>query len=258
MTWRCIVDPPRTGAANMAMDQALFEGVQAGGRPVLRLYRWEPGCLSLGRNQTAIGVYDSARAADRGVDIVRRPTGGLAVFHHHELTYAVIATVRQIGRPRAAYEAINRALADGLARLGVPGAIASGAAPTPLSAARQPCFGEAAAGEVVVGGRKIVGSAARIERHTLLQHGSILLDGDQSEVTELQIPADASIRPAATALRDVLGRVPAWSELHDAVLAGFEATLGLQFERVRADAAACDRARQLEARFRSDAWTWRR
>jgi lipoate-protein ligase A len=257
--WRCIVDPPRTGAANMALDRALFEGVQAGGRPVLRLYRWEPACLSFGRNQTARGVYDRARAASRGVDIVRRPTGGLAVYHHHELTYAVIAGTAHIGRPRAAYTAINRALADGLSRLGVPGTIAMGpAVPIPVASARHPCFGEAAAGEVVVEGRKIVGSASRIEKHTILQHGSILIDGDQSEVVALQTSVDGWAPPAAAALRGVLGRVPDWSELCAAIIAGFTATLGLRLAPVRPDPADCERARRLEDRFRSDTWTWRR
>ena len=78
MDWRLIVHGPADGASNMAIDEALFQGVQAGGRPVLRLYRWNPSCLSLGRNQPALGALDPRTAAARGIDIVRRPTGGLA------------------------------------------------------------------------------------------------------------------------------------------------------------------------------------
>ncbi|HKJ92030.1 MAG TPA: hypothetical protein VJ957_02625, partial [Longimicrobiales bacterium] len=170
-TWRLIIDGGAPGAANMARDQALMEGVRGGAPPTLRLYQWTPGCLSFGRNQPARGLYEPAAAAARGIDIVRRPTGGLAVYHDRELTYAVAAPVAVIGKPRAAYRAINRALASGLRRLGVPvvlvreggpgGALGSG-----------PCFHEGAPGEVLAEGRKLVGSAQRCESRIILQHGS--------------------------------------------------------------------------------------
>ena len=87
MRWRLIDTAPAPGAWNMAVDEALMERVRGGGAPVLRFYRWEPACLSLGRNQPATGAYDAAAIAARGVDVVRRPTGGRAVLHHRELTY---------------------------------------------------------------------------------------------------------------------------------------------------------------------------
>ncbi|MFW6206236.1 MAG: lipoate--protein ligase family protein, partial [Gemmatimonadota bacterium] len=110
---------PADGATNMAVDAALLESVQAGAPPVLRLYRWSPACLSFGRNQPARGRYDRDLAEDRGIDFVRRPTGGQAVLHDDELTYAVIAPVAVIGKPRTAYAAINRALVAALRELGV-------------------------------------------------------------------------------------------------------------------------------------------
>jgi lipoate-protein ligase A len=259
VTWRCIIDAPRDGAANMAMDQALLEGVQAECRPVLRLYRWQPGCLSLGRNQTARGVYDATRTGIAGTDIVRRPTGGLAVWHHHELTYAAIAPASTFGRPRTAYHSINRALAAGLARLGAPVAIARGdAAPGPLAAQTHPCFAEAAAGEVVTHGRKLVGSAMRCEKRALLQHGSILLDGDQSEVATLMSVPLMNGAPPPITLSEATGRIPAWSELYDAILAGFADAMAVAFEPGRPTEAECARARALEPIYRSEAWTWRR
>jgi len=267
--WRCIVDAPRDGAANMALDHALFERVQAGDPPVLRLYRWDPPCLSFGRNQVARNVYDPATCADLGVDIVRRPTGGLAVFHHRELTYAVLAPVAGIGRPREAYASINRALAAGLARLGAAVAIARPgiARARPIRAARHPCFMEAAPGEVVLGNRKLAGSAMRFEKRTILQHGSILLDGDQSEIAAFETgPRDITDRstrlpasaPAAISLNEAIGRIPGWSELYDAVLAGFADVFGITFSHQQSTAGECRRAHDLEARYRSGAWTWRR
>ncbi len=207
--WR-LVDSgaaPRPGAENMAIDHALAESVQAGGPAALRFYCWDPPCLSLGRNQPAAGVYDRAAAAARGVDIVRRPTGGRAVLHWHELTYAVAVPVGQLGSPRETYAAINRALVAGLRRLGGPALVVpERAAPAPGAAAagpndpawqralaahptsklnEMPCFDLAAPGEVVAAGRKLIGSAQRREGAVLLQHGSLLLDDDQGAVLEL-------------------------------------------------------------------------
>jgi lipoate-protein ligase A len=262
MEWRLIETAPLSGAENMAIDQALFESVQAGGAPVLRFYRWDPPCLSLGRNEPARGRYDPEALKARGIDVVRRPTGGLAVLHDRELTYAVAAPVGLLGSPRASYEAINRALVRGLARLGVAAEVAGPAGPGaagPWPAAPGPCFQVAAPGEVVVGGWKLVGSAQRCERRTLLQHGSLLLEGDQSTVAELLgAQAPGAEPPRAAALARVLGYVPPWSELVAALAAGFTETLGIRLAPATLSAAETARARELTAHFRSAAWTWRR
>ena len=107
--WRLVETPPAPGAWNMAVDQALADTVREGGPPVLRVYRWSPACLSLGRNQPADG-YDRDEIRRRGMDVVRRPTGGRAVLHWREVTYCVAAP-EQPGEPlRAAYARINRVL----------------------------------------------------------------------------------------------------------------------------------------------------
>ncbi len=216
--WRLVDSgaPPRRGADNMAIDRALADGVEAGGPATLRLYYWDPPCLSFGRNQPAAGIYDEAAAAARGIDIVRRPTGGRAVLHWHELTYGVAVPAGELGSPRATYAAINRALVAGLRRLGVPalvvperpgapgGAAAGAGAPAwqralaaqPSSTLdAMPCFDLAAPGEVVAAGRKLIGSAQRREGGVLLQHGSLLLDDDQAAVLELLVAGPAEAAP---------------------------------------------------------------
>ncbi|HEX6938163.1 MAG TPA: lipoate--protein ligase family protein [Longimicrobiales bacterium] len=265
MHWRVIVDArPRTGAENMAVDHALLERVQAGDGPYLRLYRWDPPCLSLGRNQPVAGLEVAAAAAARGIDVVRRPTGGLAVYHDREVTYAVAVPVGVLGSPRATYRAINRALVAGLRRLGVPADVAA-----PARAGRRggadwaaPCFDAAAPGEVVVGGRKLVGSAQRAERRTLLQHGSLLLAGDQREAAELLGATRGRAGDVAaggvTSLAAVLGRVPPWDVVAAAVRGGFEDALGIRLEEAAPDRALDARVRALTARYRSGDWTWRR
>lgn len=265
MEWRLIEsDSPVAGAENMALDHALFESVQAGGRPAVRFYRWDPPCLSLGRNQPAVDRFDRARAERVGVDVVRRPTGGLAVWHDRELTYLVVVPVGMLGSPRETYVAVNRALVAGLRRLGVRAEVTGGGREATSRSATAGgllgdsggvCFQAASPGEVVAGGRKLIGSAQRSERRVVLQHGSLLLDGDQHIVAEL-IPGPAGPPPAT--LREVLGRIPDWPELVAAMRAGFEDALGIRLapaapsreERARTDA--------LTEHYRSAAWTWRR
>jgi lipoate-protein ligase A len=253
-----------SGARNMAVDHAFLESVQAGAPPVLRLYRWAPACLSFGRNQLTRGLYDPARARAAGIDLARRPTGGLAVLHDRELTYCVAAPLRLFGGPRAAYAAINGALVAGLRTLGVPEALAAaGPRREPGAAAAEPCFQTAAPGEVVAHGRKLIGSAQRAERGALLQHGSILLDGTQADVLRLLV-SDAAPAAGTTAgagsitLRELLGGVPAWEELVRGIVAGFMGLCGtpLAPETLTREEAA--RAAVLEDHYRADTWTWRR
>ena len=244
----------------MAVDQALLEGVAAGHVPVLRFYRWRPACLSFGRNQRARGVYDGERARALGIDVVRRQTGGLAVLHDAELTYAVALPAVAFGGPRATYAAINRALALGLRTLGVAADLAGGARRDQARAAFEqahPCFEAPAAGEVVVGGRKLVGSAQRVERRTILQHGSILLDGSQSVVQQLEVvPSTASV--AATTVRAELGAVPGVDALVGALADAFSHVFGISLAPATLAPDEAQRVTMLEPRFAGADWTWRR
>jgi lipoate-protein ligase A len=252
----------------MAVDEALFESVQRGGRPVLRFYAWEPACLSLGRNQPARNLYDIDRAAAAGIDIVRRPTGGLAVLHDRELTYCVLAPLEPFGGPRAAYATLNRALVEGLHLFGVAAEQATGVrARGPQHQPARPCFQSPAAGEVVARGRKLVGSAQRCERGTLMQHGSILLSGSQARVLDLLArPAAASAaRPpmeppgdGSITLAELIDREPVVPDLVAAMCTGFEQMFGTRLAPGRLDRRESARAEQLADRYRSGDWTWRR
>lgn len=274
---RHVSDQPAAGsAANMAIDAALLEAVQRGAAPVLRLYRWDVPTLSFGRNQPAAGLYDEAEAARRGIAFVRRPTGGQAVLHADELTYTVAAPVDVIGRPREAYRRINEALVAGLRRLGVDAAVArearaAGAVPPPVDGrgrARSPdwsaaCFRAPAEGEVVVVGRKLVGSAQRCEARVILQHGSILISGSQTAAEELLIerrPAVAGADRDAgwTTLENELGERPGRDALVDALVEGFADTFGTALAPRALSIDESWRVQELCAHFASRAWTWRR
>ena len=240
----------------MALDHALLESVQQRPRAVLRLYRWQPACLSFGRNQPARGCYDEGAARARGIDIVRRPTGGLAVLHDDELTYAVIAPIDLFGGPRASYHTINAALVAGLRKLGVPAELSAGSKRSAFGSVH-PCFAEPAAGEVIAAGRKLVGSAQRCEKRVLLQHGSILLGGSQDVVATLStVPFDVQGR--ATTVVDLLHSTPPLAHLCAAIAAGFEEVTNQRAVPAELVDDEKKRASELEALYRSAEWTWRR
>ena len=118
MRWTFIADPVgHTGCVNMGADYALLQCAQRGAG-VLRLYRWVPGCLSFGRNEPTLTRYNRATIAERGLDTVRRPTGGRAVWHDAEVTYAVAAPAERFGSLAETYNIVHAMLAAALHRLG--------------------------------------------------------------------------------------------------------------------------------------------
>ena len=118
-TWRLLLDPAGApGAVNMGIDQSLLDDAARSGTATLRLYRWAPPCLSFGRNEAATLHYDRKRIEQLGLDVVRRPTGGSAVWHEHEVTYAVAGPIDAFGSLRSAYHAIHHRLATALRSLG--------------------------------------------------------------------------------------------------------------------------------------------
>ncbi len=256
LRWTAVFDAPRDGATNMAIDHALAETVEADAG-WLRLYRWTRPTLSLGRNEPAADAYDFERAERTGIDVVRRPTGGRSVLHDAELTYAVVVPVAAIGRVRAAYLEVQRALAAALRSLGTDARLAADAAPSAPQAGA--CFDATSGGEVVAGGRKLAGSAqARIGR-ALLQHGSVLVEGTQARARALCRHADdARAAPASTTLREQLGRTPSWGEVAAAVSRALAARLGTKVARGELPQATRRKIRALERHYRSKTWTMRR
>jgi lipoyl(octanoyl) transferase len=243
----------------MAVDAALAEAVRAGGPPVVRFYRWSPACLSLGRNQPGRGCYDIDAVRARGLDVVRRPTGGRAVLHDRELTYTVVLPERSLGGPRRSYATVNRALVRGLRRLGVAAELQPRGERHAAVPSLDACFREPAEGEVTVGGRKLVGSAQCRDAGVLLQHGSLLLAGDQAAVTELLLaPPMEERRDDPATLADLLHPLPGWDDLTAALAAGFEEEFSLSARSAPLPRPLAERAAALVSRFTDPRWTWRR
>jgi len=189
MTWRMIDDGACDPAWNMAVDEAVMQCLANGvSTPLIRFYDWAPPTLSLGYHQEAAKEVDFDRLRERGYGFVRRPTGGRAVLHKHEVTYSVIAPLEGDlhGGVTESYSVISQALALGLQKLGVEAELEKGKADPEWERRKgNPCFSSASRYELTVNGRKIVGSAQVRKEGVLLQHGSILLTDDQSEMADL-------------------------------------------------------------------------
>jgi len=234
-----------------ATDQALLEESDRTGRAFLRLYRFDPRCISFGRNEPARERYDPDAIARLGCDVVRRPTGGRAVWHEHEVTYAVAAPVAAFGSLRDAYREIHQRLAAALRALGADATLAPDRLPRPSTAVHRwhACFAAPSGGEVLVHGRKVIGSAQVRQGGALLQHGSILLDGSQEILTAVSRKPQAA-SDGATTLSAALGRPVTFDEVADAIVAtwGDDATF----------TALHRPPPPSTARFSDPAWTWRR
>lgn len=256
MRWRLLATPPLAGPENMAVDEVLLHRAAATGEAVFRVYAWSGPTLSLGRNQPARGEYDPTALRDHGVSVVRRLTGGRAVLHHREVTYSVTAPESLGAALRDAYRRINEILVDALRALGANAAIASpmGRAPLPSTA---PCFEEPTEGELVLGARKLVGSAQYREAGALLQHGSILVDDDQLMVASLLRAPVAPPPPPAT-LHDALGRVPSLDEVAAALFGAVRAREDRDATTFAVDHAFTNAVAVATERYRDEQWTWRR
>jgi lipoyl(octanoyl) transferase len=255
--WRFLLVPPRTGVENMARDAALQARAERTGETVFSIYAWSRPTLSLGRNQSARGLYDLGKLRDAGIDVVRRPTGGRAILHDREITYSVTAPVEERVSLRDTYARINELLHAGLSSLGVfvESATPSARAATP---GLRPCFDVPSSGELIAGGAKLVGSAQWRENGALLQHGSILVDDDQSRLSVFSMNSEGFTQiPAPATLHQLLGRRPEVAEVAEVM---FEAVRALEdpeaseLEETEVRGEALARV----PHFLNEDWTWRR
>ena len=253
MHWRFLRSDPDDGPGNMALDEALMRRAAASGEAVFRVYAWSAPTLSLGRNQRARGDYDLDIARELGIGVVRRPTGGRALLHDHEVTYSVTMPASDADDADAAYTFINDILLGALEALGVPARRATDTASIPPGL--RPCFDAPSAHEIVLGDRKLVGSAQWRRGGALLQHGSILVRDDQPLIGRL-MRSPITTPPAAT-LSGALGRDPSVTELA-ALLRG---SLSRHVEHTvsdLADGGVAAAAESLRPAYSDDSWTWRR
>jgi lipoyl(octanoyl) transferase len=289
-TWRLIQTPPAHGAWNMAVDEAILEATVRGEvLPTLRLYAWEPACLSLGYAQPVTDV-DRARLAANGWDLVRRPTGGRAILHVDELTYSVCGPQtepRLDGSVLESYRTLSAALLIALQRLGIaaqalpkaipvaapgPTLAANGASEIgkltarPTSSQNPVCFESPSDYEITMAGKKLVGSAQARRKAGVLQHGSLPLFGDLRRITQsLAFPDEDARRQAAerlleraTTLEAALGSAPAWEQVARAFRDAFQEQLNLELQPGELNAQEQARAHVLvQEKYAHPSWNER-
>ncbi|MBL8062720.1 MAG: lipoate--protein ligase family protein [Anaerolineales bacterium] len=277
-TWRLIHTPPSTGAWNMAVDESILEHIHRGeSKPTLRLYSWNPPCLSLGHAQSFKDV-DVERLHARGWEVVRRLTGGRAILHTDELTYSVAGPAEEpvlAGGVLESYNRLAQALLYAVQSLSVPveindavGHASSVTHPNPV------CFEVPSTYEITVNGKKLIGSAQARKKEGVLQHGSLPLFGDLTRICDALVFENESARQKAkerlltrattvstvlnTGVESVLSVGVAWERAAQAFVGGFEAKLGIQFERGEMSRSEIQRAEELvKEKYAHPSWTER-
>lgn len=256
-----------TGAHNMALDEAVLEAVSAGDAPpTLRLYAWQPACLSLGYAQPVADV-DLQALGEAGWELVRRPTGGKAILHTDELTYSVAGPAEhpllQDG-VLASYRRLSAGLLAGLRRLDLLPEIH--ASKNDSNGSNPICFQDPGAFELTVDGMKLLGSAQLRRARGVLQHGSLPLAGDIGRICKaLRYPGDAereraaaALRRRATTLKRATGEALEWEQAAEAMAHGFRIGLQLELAQGEPSAAELERAGQLVAeKYANPEWNQR-
>jgi len=266
-TWRLIRSGHLAGAMNMALDDALLQSVAAGASPpVLRLYRWRPATVTIGYAQSVASDINLDACRQAGLDVVRRPTGGRAVLHDQELTYAVIASTQEgclRGSVLDCYRAIAEVLCATVRQLGVAAELVPGQRRGP---GRDPikavCFSAPSQYELVVEGRKVAGSAQKRQGSCFLQHGSLPAAMDLDLLGRI-LPGAVDLSPAQRF--GSVGWLNRWTarplvieEMEDLLIETFAQLLGIEWSVDEPTAAELQLAGQLcQDRYLNPAWTFR-
>ena len=248
--WRILPWTEQEGALQMGTDEAMATAVGRGlVPPTLRFYGWKPSCVSIGYFQSLEREVDETRARDLGVDVVRRYTGGGAVFHEHEITYSLAAPVSRFpGDVLTSYRQILRGLIVALEQIGIQA-------------------GFSGLNDLTVGGRKISGSAQTRRTGILLQHGTLLLRVDPPRMFSLLQVPDEKIRDKmiqavserVTSMEQVLGLIPPRDQMLAALSRGFSQALGIDLEEGSLCPEEHAQARELMAtKYGSPSWTGKR
>ena len=266
--WRYILTPAARGAWNMAADEAILEHIGAGESPsTLRLYAWDPACLSLGHSQPFADV-DRTRLHERGWEVVRRVTGGRAILHIDELTYSIAGGAEEpvlAGGVLESYNRIAQALSSAVKNLGLPVELKEGkstenAAPNPV------CFEVPSTYEIIVHGKKLIGSAQARKKEGVLQHGSLPLTGDLTRICQglvfenddTRAQAAQRLLTRAATVESALGYAVVWERAAQAFIHAFESQLGLCFEKGELSESELKRAEELvREKYAHPSWTER-
>ncbi|PAK65456.1 octanoyltransferase [Staphylococcus caprae] len=273
-TWNFINTGSLDPYYNMAMDEALLNFVSRGEiDPVIRFYTWDPATLSIGYFQRLQKEIDIEKVKEKGFGLVRRQTGGRGVLHDKELTYSVIVPESHPNMPSTiteAYRVISQGLLEGFKNLGFETYFAVPRSKEEREKLKQPrssvCFDAPSWYELVVEGRKIAGSAQTRQKGVILQHGSILQDIDIDELFDMFIFKNdrlkAKMKEAfvekAVAINDISEKHITLEEMEQAFEEGFKTGLNIDFKPLKLSDQQMAEVKELEEKYRSDEWMYRK
>ena len=237
--WELIIDGAIDGISNMAIDAALLEEVEHSADPktIVRFYGWRRPTVSLGNSQKMDKAVDADYCRAQGIDIVRRPTGGRAVLHDDELTYAVISndSVHFGDTIYGNYKRVSEALCLGYNRLGIPAVLAPDTkrVSAGINGYDAPCFLSPARYELMVDGRKIAGSAQRRIRRSFLQHGSMPITCNRDVLARAtRLPDTSFLEREMAGAAEFLPERPTIEQLTGTFVLAFQEYFSIEF-RVR-------------------------
>lgn len=246
----------------MALDQALLEAAgEEGFTPTLRFMQWDPPAISLGRFQP-IGEVDMEACSSRGIEVIRRPTGGRSILHLDDFTYSIVlpGDPKLPGNVVEAYAYICRGIIAALSLLNIEASVHHGAGDR-YAEAGGACFSATTQADLKHAGRKICGSAQVRQGGAVLQHGSLLLE-DRSrllfsllryEGEKERSAALAAYRAGCVTLKEA-GWCGKWEEIAASFRRGFERSFHVCLQEEGLTAREKGRWRELTDAYRSRAW----
>ena len=267
-TWRLLITPPLDGATNMAIDEAILHALADGrSQPTLRLFQWQPPCLSLGYNQHWQEIDETA-CWRLGYTWTRRPTGGKAILHTDEATYSLIipqADPRIFGGIVESYRVLSLGLLRSLDILGVRAVQAAGqeeATAARTNGGGPVCFDTPSRYEITWQGKKLIGSAQLRRKKIVLQHGSLPLYGDLNRILEVLTFSEAEratqrelLSQRAATLTQALGQTRPFEEVAAALAEGFAHQLNLTLVKLPLTEYEQALAEQLRAeQYANETW----
>ena len=249
--WRLILTGYNSAYYNMALDEAIMKLSHEQKTPTIRFYGWKPAAISIGYFQGMRDEVDIAKCEELGIDVVRRITGGGAVFHDSEVTYSFVATEKSAILPKNildSYKKICNGIIAGLGELDLEASF------VPLN-------------DIVVAGKKISGNAQTRREKAILQHGTILTGVDVEKMfSMLKVPSEKikgklieDIKQRVTSVEQQLGRKVSFDQTLSAMKKGFEKSFGVELRESKPAKEEAELAKQIvEERFANDKWNFRR
>jgi lipoate-protein ligase A len=272
--WRFLLTGEKDSFFNMALDETILQSCQNGqASPTLRLYLWKPPGVSMGYFQSLEKTVDLNKCRKNNIDVVRRITGGRAVLHENEITYSICASTHQypeLGENiNATYRQISFALLESLKILKVFGEWVKpkreGIQVTENSDLFKPCFISNSRYEITVDGKKLIGSAQRRFKNSLIQHGSIPLGKGKVNLPDLLSEENnrekmkEKLESKSTNLEKILKRKVGYEEVISALRKGFSDFFEVEMVESDLTQEEIETAQALrEKKYLTDEWNFRK